>query len=66
MLLPQNLYSQAYWTVSLQGAIHFLSQRLHPDAQHEIRCYADGIFRLLADVLERIGVDRAQLESGRH
>jgi thymidylate synthase (FAD) len=66
MLLPQNLYSQAYWTVSLQGAIHFLSQRLHPDAQYEIRRYADGIFHLLADVLERIGVDRAQLESGRH
>jgi hypothetical protein len=28
ILLPQNVYTQAYWTVSLQGVIHFLAQRL--------------------------------------
>src|SRR5262245_66000022 len=47
ILLPQNLYTQAYWTVSLQGVIHFLSQRLTPDAQFEIRRYAEGVFALL-------------------
>ncbi len=56
MLLPQNLYSQAYWTVSLQGLIHFLEQRLKPDAQHEIRCYAQALCRLVADDLERVGL----------
>jgi thymidylate synthase (FAD) len=66
MYLPQNLYTQAYWTVSLQGAIHFLSQRLHTDAQYEIRRYAGGLYTLLEDVLTRIGVDRVQLESGAH
>lgn len=61
MFLPQSIYSQAYWTVSLQGVIHFLSQRLHPDAQFEIRRYAEGIFDLLADVLAQVGVDRESL-----
>jgi len=56
MLLPQNLYSQAYWTVSLQGVMHFLDQRLKPDAQYEIRRYAEGIRRLIAVELERVGV----------
>jgi len=58
MLLPQNLYTQAYWTVSLQGVIHFLEQRLKPDAQYEIRQYAEGIWQLVGDELERVGVTR--------
>ena len=62
ILLPQNLYTQAYWTVSLQGVIHFLSQRLKPDAQYEIRRYAEGIDRLLRPELDRIGISRAMLE----
>ena len=56
--LPQSLYTQAYWTVSLQGVIHFLEQRLKPDAQFEIRRYAEGVFALVADDLERVGIDR--------
>lgn len=61
MLLPQNLYTQAYWTVSLQGVIHFLEQRLKADAQHEIRRYAEGVWSLLRDELERVGVTRELL-----
>jgi len=61
MLLPQNLYSQAYWTVSLQGVIHFLEQRLAKDAQHEIRRYAEAVFTLLEPDLARLGIDRARL-----
>jgi thymidylate synthase (FAD) len=64
ILLPQNVYTQAYWTVSLQGVIHFLTQRLKPDAQFEIRRYADGVFRLLEEDLARIGITRELLESG--
>ena len=56
--LPQNLYSQAYWTVSLQAVLHFLDQRLKPDAQFEIRRYAEAVHALLAEDLERIGIQR--------
>ncbi len=62
ILLPQNVYTQAYWTVSLQGVIHFLSQRLKPDAQFEIRRYAEGVYELLAPELARIGLTRELLE----
>lgn len=56
MCLPQSLYSQAYWTVSLQGVLHFLEQRLKPDAQYEIRRYAEAVRDLVRTDLERIGV----------
>ncbi len=64
ILLPQNLYTQAYWTVSLQGVIHFLSQRLRPDAQHEIRRYAEGVHDLVREELERLGITRELLTGG--
>jgi thymidylate synthase (FAD) len=63
-LLPQNLYSQAYWTVSLQGVVHFLEQRLAKDAQYEIRRYAEAIQELLADDLDRLGLTRERLGGG--
>jgi thymidylate synthase (FAD) len=56
-MLPQGLYTQAYWTVSLQGVLHFLEQRLKRDAQFEIRRYAEAIAALVHTDLERIGVD---------
>ncbi len=56
MLLPQNLYSQAYWTVSLQAVVHFLQQRLEPHAQYEIRRCARGVRELVAGELERLGL----------
>lgn len=62
MCLPQNIYTQAYWTVSLQGVIHFLSQRLKKDAQFEIRRYADAVFCLIEDDLAQLGLDRAMFE----
>ena len=61
MLLPQNLYTQAYWTVSLQGVLHFLEQRLKPDAQYEIRRYAEAVWELVRGDLERLGVKREDL-----
>jgi thymidylate synthase (FAD) len=63
MFLPQNLYTQAYWTVSLQGVIHFLAQRLAKDAQFEIRRYAESVHALVAPELERIGITRELLEA---
>ena len=61
MCLPQNLYTQAYWTVSLQGVLHFLEQRLKPDAQYEIRRHAEAIYELVKPDLDRIGVSRESL-----
>lgn len=63
-VLPQSLYSQAYWTVSLQGVLHFLEQRLEPDAQFEIRRYAEGIFSLVSPDLERLGITRESIGAG--
>jgi len=54
--LPQSLYSQAYWTVSLQAVLHFLDQRLKDDAQFEIRRFAQGVQRLVQPELDRLGV----------
>lgn len=58
MCLPQNLYSQAYWTVSLQALLHFFDQRLEHDAQYEIRRYAEALFDLVEPELARFGIDR--------
>jgi len=64
MCLPQGLYSQAYWTVSLQGVMHFLEQRLKPDAQYEIRRYAEAVYQLVEPDLSRVGVTREALVAG--
>jgi len=41
------LYTTWYWTASLQGVAHFLNQRLKPDAQKEIRDYAEAVHQLV-------------------
>jgi thymidylate synthase (FAD) len=56
-VLPQNIYSEAYWTVSLQGAMHFLEQRLKKDAQYEIRSYATIVHNLIKKDLISAGID---------
>lgn len=64
MCLPQSLYTQAYWTVSLQGVMHFLEQRLKPDAQYEIRRYAEGVYELVKSDLDRLGITRERIIGG--
>ncbi len=61
MCLPQNLYTQAYWTVSMQGVIHFLGQRLARHAQYEIRRHAEAIYSLVREDLDMLGVSREAL-----
>jgi thymidylate synthase (FAD) len=61
MVLPQNIYSEAYWTVSLQSVIHFLHQRLKPDAQYEIKLFAEGIYELIKDDLDKLGLTKEKL-----
>jgi thymidylate synthase (FAD) len=60
-MLPQNIYTQAYWTASLQAILHFLHQRLKLDAQYEIRMYAESIYELLKNDLDRVGISRESL-----
>ncbi|AMM44808.1 thymidylate synthase [Bacillus phage SP-15] len=44
LFLPAySMYTVWVWTFSLQGAIHFLAQRLEDDAQYEIQLYAKAV-----------------------
>ena len=47
MVLPLALYTEVYWTASLQAVAHFLNQRLDPHAQWEIREYAKAVKELV-------------------
>jgi len=49
MLLPLSLYTECYWTASLQAVIHFLSLREDSHAQLEIQRYAQAIRELASD-----------------
>lgn len=46
MVLPQSLYTEFFWTVSLQALAHFLELRLAPDSQWELRQYAKAVMLL--------------------
>jgi thymidylate synthase (FAD) len=49
-LLPLGLYSEVYWTVSLQAAAHFIRLRTDSHAQWEIQQYAHAVRRIVAGV----------------
>ncbi len=59
LVLPPSIYSECYWTVSLQAVLHFLKQRLDPHAQWEMRQYAQGILELIREDLEKMGISHA-------
>ncbi len=46
LLLPVAYYTQWYWKTNLWNLFHFLSLRLDPHAQEEIRLYAAEIARI--------------------
>lgn len=47
LFLPAyGMYVRWRWTVSLQGVLTFLDQRLEHDAQHEIQKYAEAVLKL--------------------
>lgn len=46
MLLPLSLYSECYWTVSLQALMHFLELREDHHSQWEIQEYARAVRQL--------------------
>lgn len=45
--LTLGYYTQWYWKTDLHNLMHFLSLRMHPHAQYEIRVYADVIAKLV-------------------
>jgi thymidylate synthase (FAD) len=49
-ILPLGLYSEVYWTVSLQAAAHFIRLRTDGHAQWEIQQYAHAVKRMVEDL----------------
>lgn len=47
--LPLGTYTEKVWKIDLHNLLHFLSLRLHPHAQFEIRVYAETI----AEIVQR-------------
>jgi thymidylate synthase (FAD) len=46
LLLPVAFYTQWYWKINLYNLFHFLSLRLDPHAQEEIRLYAAELAKI--------------------
>lgn len=57
LVLPPSIYSECYWTCSLQAVLHFLAERLKPTAQQEIREYAQGVLELIGPSLREMGIN---------
>lgn len=49
--LPLNIYTEFYWTVSLQALVNFIHLRQHAGAQYEIRLYADALESLARQIV---------------
>lgn len=62
-VLPLALYSEVYWTVSLQAVAHFIRLRADGHAQWEIQQYAAAV-REVVEPLYPVGL-RALLASGK-
>ncbi len=48
--LPLSVYTQWYWKIDLHNLLHFLSLRVDPHAQYEIRAFAVVMAGMLARV----------------
>ncbi|HXE52778.1 MAG TPA: FAD-dependent thymidylate synthase [Tepidisphaeraceae bacterium] len=49
--LPVNVYTEWYWKIDLHNLFHFLSLRMDPHAQQEIRDYANAMFALVRPIV---------------
>jgi thymidylate synthase (FAD) len=50
-LLPLSIYTEFYWTASLQAVVNFIKLRQHAGAQYEIRLYADALEALTRQIV---------------
>lgn len=48
-VLPFCLYTEVYWSASLQAVAHFVKLRNHKDAQYEIREYAKAVEQIATE-----------------
>jgi thymidylate synthase (FAD) len=51
IVLPVNVYTEWYWKIDLHNLFHFLSLRMDPHAQQEIRDYATAMFELIRPIV---------------
>jgi thymidylate synthase (FAD) len=49
--LPASVYTEWYWKIDLHNLLHFLSLRMDPHAQQEIRDYATAMFKLIQPIV---------------
>jgi thymidylate synthase (FAD) len=49
--LPVSAYTEWYWKIDLHNLFHFLSLRMDPHAQQEIRDYATAMFALVQPIV---------------
>ena len=49
--LPVSVYTEWYWKIDLHNLFHFLSLRMDPHAQQEIRDYATAMFKLIQPIV---------------
>jgi thymidylate synthase (FAD) len=49
--LPLNVYTEWYWKIDLHNLLHFLSLRMDPHAQQEMRDYANAMFALIQPIV---------------
>ncbi len=49
--LPASVYTEWYWKIDLHNLFHFLSLRMDPHAQQEIRDYAAAMFALVQPIV---------------
>lgn len=49
--LPVSVYTEWYWKCDLHNILHFLSLRMDPHAQIEIRDYATAMYDLIRDIV---------------
>lgn len=52
--LPCGTYTRMYWTMDLHNLMHFLELRLAPDAQYEVRVYAEAILKLIEPLVPTV------------
>jgi len=50
-VLPLSVYTEFYWTVSLQALINFIKLRQHEGSQYEIRRYAEVLHDMVKQVV---------------
>ncbi len=49
--LPVSVYTEWYWKIDLHNLLHFLSLRMDPHAQQEIRDYATAMYELVKPIV---------------